>query len=75
MGRCRTLDVEDYAAGSADEVMVVVADPSFVAEGPSREIESSKEARTVQRVADVVAGLDRHRDARGANTFDDFVHT
>ena len=50
--------VDREPAGAADEVMMVVADARLVARGPAGRLDAAREPGAVQRLADVVRGLD-----------------
>jgi hypothetical protein len=56
----RAVDVGDAAALSANEVMVVVSDPAFVACRAPRRFDSPYESCCGERVQCLVDGLERH---------------
>jgi hypothetical protein len=66
--------VDHGAAGSAHEVMVVVADPALVASRTAGDVDTTGERGAMQRLADVVRRLHRDAHAGRPNPVDDLVH-
>jgi hypothetical protein len=56
----RTIDVGDNPTGSANDVMVVVADPTLIAGNHSQWLDPPEQTYRRQRVEDVVHGLAGH---------------
>jgi hypothetical protein len=66
-------DVLGLAAGTADEVMMVVADPVFVEGGGVGRLDAADDAFVREDVQDIIDRLAGDRAQQGARTDGDFV--